>query len=128
MQLGDLLYTRLTTDATLTARLGTRVYPYHLPQSPTYDALAYQIVSWVPTESNVEISEVRIQLDCYATSYDLASELAALVRNSLRYYRKSDGSGNRILNIYDANQRDAYEDDPTVWRAIVEMIAMVFEA
>ena len=67
-----MLYTRLTTDATLTARLGTRVYPYHLPQSPTYDALAYQIVSWVPTESNVEISEVRIQLDCYATSYDLA--------------------------------------------------------
>lgn len=128
MQLGDMLYTRLTTDATLTARLGTRVYPFHLPQSPTYDALAYQIVSWVPTEANVEISEVRIQLDCYATSYDLASSLAALVRKSLRYYRKSDGSGNRILNIYDANQRDAYEDDPTVWRAIVEMIAMVFEA
>lgn len=128
MQLGDMLYTRLTTDATLTARLGTRVYPYHLPQSPTYDALAYQVVSWVPTESNVEISEVRIQLDCYATSYDLANSLADLVRKSLRYYRKSDGSGNRILNIYDANQRDAYEDDPTVWRAIVEMIAMVFEA
>lgn len=123
-----MLYTRLTTDATLTARLGTRVYPYHLPQSPTYDALAYQVVSWVPTESNVEISEVRIQLDCYATSYDLANSLADLVRKSLRYYRKSDGSGNRILNIYDANQRDAYEDDPTVWRAIVEMIAMVFEA
>jgi len=26
-----------------------------------------------------------------------------------------------------ANLRDAYEDDPTVWRAIVEMIAMVYE-
>lgn len=128
MQLGDMLYTRLTTDATLTARLGTRVYPYHLPQSPTYDAVAYQIVSWVPTEANTEISEVRIQLDCYATTYDLASSLAHLVRKSLRYYRKSDGSGNRILNIYDANLRDAYEDEPTVWRAIVEMIATVYEA
>jgi len=127
VQLGDLIYTRLTTDATLTARLSTRVYPDHLPQSPTYDAVAYQIVSWVPTDSNTEISEVRIQLDCYASSYDLASSLAALVRKSLRYYRTTDGSGNRILNIYDANLRDAYEDDPTVWRAIVEMMAMVYE-
>lgn len=127
MQLGDMLYTRLTTDATLTARLSTRVYPWHLPQSPTYDAVAYQIVSWVPTDANVEISEVRIQLDCYASTYALASSLAGLVRKSLRYYRRSDGSGNRILNIYDANQRDAYEDDPVVWRAIVEMIAMVYE-
>lgn len=127
MMLGDLLYTRLTTDATLTATLGLRVYPYHLPQTPTVPALTYQIVSRVATESNTQIFETRVQFDCWATTYDAAHALANLVQKSLRFYRKTDGDGNRILNIYDANQGDAYDDDQEIWRVIVDMIAIVYE-
>lgn len=125
---GDMLYSRLTTDATLTALLGLRVYPYHLPQSPTLPAVTYQIVSRVATESNTQIFETRVQFDCWAATYDGAHELANLVQKSLRFYRKTDGDGNRILSIYDANQGDAYDDEQEIWRVIVDMIAMVYEA
>lgn len=125
--LGDMLYTRLTTDSTLTAMLSTRVYPYKLPQSPTVPAVTYQIISRVPTESNTQIFETRVQLDCWATIYDDAHTLANLVQKSLRFYRKTDGNGNRILSIYDANQGDGYDDDQEIWRVIVDVIATVYE-
>ncbi|HMR01769.1 MAG TPA: DUF3168 domain-containing protein [Candidatus Competibacter phosphatis] len=128
MLLGDLLYTRLTTDATLTATLSTRVYPYKLPQSPTLPAATYQIISRAPTESNTQIFETRVQLDCWASTYDAAHALANLVQSSLRFYRKTDDDGNRILSIYDANQGDAYDDDQEIWRVIVDVIATVYEA
>ena len=127
MLLGDMVYTRLTTDATLTAMLSTRVYPSHLPQSPTLPAVTYAIVSRVPTESNTQIFETRVQLDCWATTYDAAHALANLVQKSLRFYRKTDGSGNRILSIYEANQGDAYDDEQEIWRVIVDVIAIVYE-
>lgn len=128
MLLGDMVYTRLTTDATLTATLSTRVYPSHLPQSPTLPAVTYAIVSRVPTESNTQIFETRVQFDCWATTYDAAHALANLVQKSLRFYRKTDGSGNRILSIYDANQGDAYDDEQEIWRVIVDVIAIVYES
>ncbi len=128
MLLGDMLYTRLTTDASLTGTLSTRVYPDHLPQSPTLPAVSYAIVSRVPTESNTQIFETRVQFDCWATTYDTAHALANLVQKSLRFYRKSDGSGNRILSIYDANQGDAYDDEQEIWRVIVDVIAIVYES
>lgn len=126
MLLGDLLYARLTTDATLTATLGLRVYPDHLPQSPTLPAVTYQVISRVPTEANTQIFDVRIQLDCWAATYDAAHALANLVQKSLRFYRQSQG-GNLILSIYDANQNDTYDDTQEIWRVIVDMIAMVYE-
>ncbi len=126
--LGDLLYTRLTTDGTVSAQVSTRVYPDHLPQSPTLPAIAYQIISSPANlDSNTNLLEVRFQFDCYTSTYDLANSLAKLVRQSLRYLRRTDGS-NTILSIHEVNQQDAYEDNPEVWRAIVDVIAIVHEA
>lgn len=126
--IGDMLYSRLTTDATLTGTLSTRVYPDHIPQSPTLPAVSYNIVSRVPTESNTQIFETRVQLDCWASTYDGAHAVANLVQKSLRFYRKTDGNGNRILSIYDANQGDQYDDEQEIWRVIVDVIVTVYEA
>lgn len=126
MLLGDMLYTRLTTDATLTGTLGLRCYPDHLPQTPTLPSVSYAIISRVPTESNTEIFETRVQLDCWASTYDGAHALANLVQKSLRFYRQTTG-GQSILSIYDANQADQYEDTEEIWRVIVDVIAIVHE-
>lgn len=127
MLLGDLIYSRLTGDSNVNALTSTRVYPYHLPQSPTLPAVTYQIISRVPTEANTEIFETRLQLDCWASTYDGAHTLANLVQSSLRFYRVQDGDNNMILSIYDANQGDAYDDEQEIWRVIVDVIAIVHE-
>lgn len=128
MMLGDLLYARLTADSAVSTLVDDRVYPLHLPQSPTLPALTYQVISRVPTEANTEIFEVRIQFDCWSSNYDQAQTLAVAIKRSLRFYRQADNDDNMILSIYDANQSDGYEDEQEIWRVIVDVIAIVYES
>lgn len=128
MWLGDMLNARLVSVPAIKAQIDTRIYPGHLPQSPTLDALTYQIISRAPTESNTQIFETRVQIDCWAKTYNRAHALATLVQKALRFYGQTDGSGNRIISMYDANQSDDYEDGQELWRVSVDMIAIVFES
>ena len=81
MNLPASLYARLTAHAGLAALVGTRIYPYALPQTPTLPAITYQLTS-EPTEhhqgeasSIIERANVRVQ--CWSVSWDGAFALAA---------------------------------------------------
>ena len=84
--IGKLIYSRLSTDGSITAYIGTKIYPDITPQNVQYPFVVYTIVNSLPVDfkdgqSNLE--EITLQIDVYTQSYDDTQELANLIRNRL---------------------------------------------
>ena len=126
MSLVEMLRSRLSSDAAVSALVSGRIYPRKLPQTPTYPSITYSLISRVPTESNTDIFEYRVQFDCWGATYAASQDLADKLLISLRHYRASSGT-DRILQTYDANQRDDDDDDLEVFRQIVDIFVLFLE-
>jgi len=84
--IGKVIYGRLSTESTVVAIVGQKIYPDLTPQDVQYPFCVYTIVNSTPVDykdgqSNLE--EVQFQIDCYTQSYDTTQELANNIRNSL---------------------------------------------
>ena len=84
--IGKVIYGRLSTEPTVIAIVGQKIYPDLTPQDVQYPFCVYTIVNSTPVDykdgqSNLE--EVQFQVDCYTQSYDSTQELANNIRNSL---------------------------------------------
>lgn len=107
------LYTHLTTDAGVSALIGTRLYPLIMPQDETTPASTYQRVSTTPTYAHggdCSVDMVRIQIDNYAESLLAAKTLAAAVRTALSGYSGAMGAAT-VQALFMDSERDF--DDPT---------------
>jgi len=86
MSLETGLYSALTGDGTVSGLVSTRVYPEVMPQGVTYPAISYQRISTVRYNmlSGVDdFTQVRIQVDCWDSSYSGVKTLAAAVKSAL---------------------------------------------
>lgn len=76
------LFTRLSTDPQVSGVIGTKVYPTIVPQDKALPYIRYQIVS-DPRPEHLggydRARAVRVQVDCFATSYVTARGLAEKV-------------------------------------------------
>lgn len=84
--IGKLIYSRLSTDGSITAYVGTKIYPDITPQNVQYPFVVYTILNSLPVDfkdgqSNLE--EITLQIDVYTQSYDDTQDLANLIRNRL---------------------------------------------
>ena len=84
--IGKLIYSRLSTDGSITAYIGTKIYPDITPQNVQYPFVVYTITNSLPVDykdgqSNLE--EITLQVDVYTQSYDDTQDLANLIRNRL---------------------------------------------
>lgn len=84
--IGAACRTKLVGTAAVATLLGTRVYPDHLPQSPTLPAAVYYGISGTdePRLSGLAgFATQRIQLDAYASTRLAANALALAIRDAL---------------------------------------------
>ncbi len=84
--IGKLIYSRLSTDGSITAYVGTKIYPDITPQNVQYPFVVYTILNSLPVDfkdgqSNLE--EITLQIDVYTQSYDDTQDLSNLIRNRL---------------------------------------------
>lgn len=84
--IGKLIYNRLSSDGSITAYVGTKIYPDITPQNVQYPFVVYTIVNSLPVDykdgqSNLE--EITLQIDVYTQSYDDTQQLSNLIRNRL---------------------------------------------
>lgn len=84
--IGKLIYNRLATEGSITAYIGTKIYPDITPQNVQYPFVVYTITNSLPVDfkdgqSNLE--EITLQIDVYTQSYDDTQDLANLIRNRL---------------------------------------------
>ena len=112
------LYTRLTTHAGLSALIGTRAYPLHLPQKPTLPAVTYHRVSAIRVSAmgaDTGLVRPRFQIDVWAEEYITqgattgAREVAEQVRAALQ--RWSTSSGTIVQDSYFLNEVELFEPD-----------------
>lgn len=107
---------RLNTFAGVTALVASRIYPLVLPQEPTYPAITFSRVSSQRIEgvyTDYGMARVRIQITCWALTYDSAKAVAEQVRIALeRYGTAVSGTliaGVTVYDIHMGSEADAYE-------------------
>lgn len=107
------LRTRLLAVTAAYGLTGVRIYPVRLPQNPHLPAITYRRVSGARIQGMVEdtgMPQPRIQIDCWADSYERVTELRAAVVAGLN--RWSDANSTPVvLDVMLDNEIDFYEDD-----------------
>jgi len=80
------LVAELLADAGVSALVGTRVHPHVIPQDGELPAITYQRISSqreMQMDGPLSLIRVRMQVDCWSSSYSGAKSLADAVRSAL---------------------------------------------
>ena len=113
MNVGEIIYTLLNTDAAVAAEVGTRIFPMRVAQGAAMPNVRYEVVGVNPNETKSGVStedSVRVQIDVRAGTYTKAVQVAQLVRERLDFYRGTV-AGNRVDGIKYLMTRDDGDDD-----------------
>jgi len=89
MNVGQIIYGRLSATSAVTALVSTRIYPDMAPQNATFPYIVFQKLNTSPTDTKEGVSpldKLLVQVDCYSNNYDNAHALAAAVRTALDRY------------------------------------------
>lgn len=122
MNIGQQIYTRLTTDSGVDTLTDQRVYANLLPESPTYPAVCYQQISESePVEGDLAAFEVRYQVDCYGRKYEYAAALADAVQEALHDWFNL-GDSPAIYNVRRAGRLDDWDQQTKSHRILLDFI------
>lgn len=104
-------YSAITGDGTISALIGTRLYPAILPDDVTFPAMVYTVISDVPTGSGICLQS-RVQVDCYAVSYATVKAM----RDAVLALNKTTVSWSYV------GGSDFYEDDSELYRQEMDIL------
>ena len=80
------ILTTLLADTAVDAIVDDRIYAFQLPENAvTYPAITFQRISGIPDvalSGHTGLDQVRVQIDCWARTYQAAKDLGVLVRTS----------------------------------------------
>jgi len=115
------IFTKLTTDATLTALIGTRVYRDQAPEKATYPFIAISLIDVVPVKNafaDILMDGERWQIKTVddGKSYATVNSIAARVRTLLH---KTSGSG-VLSSVLEAEfTRSETDDAGNMYKSVV---------
>ena len=119
---GNAVLFTLTNNAGVNTIISGRVYRVRLPQEVTLPAVTFQLVSSIPQMIHGEATKNfinRYQVDCWATGGDAVSALRDAVVAAMDNIQGTI-SGVNVLRILFEGDRDNYEDQPEMYRRILE--------
>ena len=111
---------RLTTDASVTAVFGTRIYPLVLPQNPTLPGAQYAIIDGTPRENlfaKAGLYRFEIQIDIFANKYSEVVSGEDAIRRSLQSY-DNVGTGS-IQAIHHIMSMDDFEKEIANYKKVL---------
>ncbi len=95
----------LLAAPTITALVGSRIYPLFRPDGDPLPAIVYQRISTMPENSLLGFSKldmVRIQFTCYGKTVAAAKQLATTLRTTL-----DDAAALKGICVYESDEMDA---------------------
>lgn len=116
----------ITADSTANTMLSGRVYPGIFPEQYTLPAVAINIVGGTPNPTKTgpgDVDNIRVQVDCYGSTYTSAQQVADAVRTAIDWYRGNVTSGATTYAIDWINFeriQDSWEADPKEFRIVTE--------
>ena len=125
MSLETALRAYVLADAAIAAAVGQRMYPRRLPQGPMLPALVYLRVD-TRREHDMDgpdgLPRPRVQVTAWGTSVQMATDLAATVRERLDGFRGAWGAVT-VGSCLCVGERDL--DDPETGRSAVAQDYMI---
>ena len=116
----------LTTSTSVAAYSSNRVYQDQLPQSPTYPAISFLLVSAprIPLMGNDAVNiPARFQFDCWAASPSSANGLMNAVIGAIERYGSSTGTmAIETIFIDDVLTIPERDPDEEVFRRTIDAI------
>ena len=113
--------TLVMSDTTVTANVGTRVYPNMMPPEATTPAITYFVVAGAPhTDTHSDLHMMtRIQFNIYADTKAMCATLYAALVNLLHMYTGTVG-GQDIVGITIDYNMSLYEPETKLYRHILD--------
>lgn len=115
---------RLKATAAVTAIVGDRIYPSHIPQRATLPAVSHLRLSGMPEHAmgaDADVRQTRVQVSCWSSQYSQGKTLAAAVRGALSRYAGTIGD-DEILDVYEENELDDYDPPTAVHQIVVDLL------
>lgn len=112
MSIGETVYSTLSSASGVTAIVGTAIYPLVIPQGAGLPAVTYQRIAGARSNDLAgagELTHVRIQVDCWATTYSSVRALADAV-----------GAAMHAALFLPLNDIDDFDDEVPVYRVVLE--------
>lgn len=116
------LHAALTSEATISALIGSRLYPLTLVQGAASPAIVYQRVSDQSEEDldgAVRLEGVRIQFDIYASTYPETITVRGALQDFLQGYKGTMGS-TRIESCHYLDDSDSHEPEMQLFRSSID--------
>lgn len=110
----ELIYTRLSGFAGLSALVGNRIYPKNLPQDAVRPAIVYQLIAQeTPQPQQVvgatDLIRARYQFDCWADTFRAARNVRDQLRLALKRWQTA---GPPVVQVaFALSEIDLFEDD-----------------
>jgi hypothetical protein len=116
------IYSLITGDATLTALIGTRVYPNTIEQNATLPVMVYRRISAeriTAMHQNTGTVRARYQFDVYDDQYtDGLRPVVERLRTVLD--RSNGGVSDSIEHIFVLNETEYYDDATELYRVSID--------
>jgi hypothetical protein len=100
----------------LTNLISTRLYPLKLPQTPTYPAIVYQLISDPRREMGTK--SPRYQYSIYGTTYGQVKDVESKLKEALETL---EGTA-KIFAQFEEDTRPTYENDTNLYSIQVDAI------
>jgi len=123
--LEEALFGHLSAYPNLAALVGSRIHPQVLPQKVDYPAVTYFRVGGREeyTQSGTVRVRPRVQLSCWARTYQEAKAVAGQVKAALRMFSGDLGGagGVAVVGTWVESEIDVYEPDVKVHQVAVSV-------
>lgn len=113
------LHSRMSGYAGLSALIGTRIYPLHLPQKPVYPCAAYRRTSTKPVNllsRDTDIMIANFDVAAFSRSADSTFAIAEQIRLCLQRWQGTE-SGVVIMDSMLTNIDQDYEPDLEIYES-----------
>jgi len=127
--LSNAIYDLLSTDAGVSAIVGTRIYPLLIEQGADMPAIAYTLISntRVPAlNADTTITEARVQVDLYGNTFDSVVLLADAVRVAAQRYAGTNATV-VILDIIIESESHSRDDTADLFRVSTDLMIIYRE-
>lgn len=119
---GKVIYNLLSTNSTLAAAVGTRIFPQRRLQETDLPAITYNNVSNNPTNTKDGVSKLdteRWSINIFSKTYTSAIDMAATVRTVLDRY---NGTVETVVvdSVSFAGKTELYEDWSEVHHIVLD--------
>jgi len=128
-RLEEAIYSILSSDASVTALVSTRIYPFFLPQECTLPAITFYRVSTdreYAFMTDPGYATVRISIDILGESASSTMSVAEVVRTALHRY-KGTVAGVKIYECHIETENSIYEPETDVYRLIIDFMVSHYE-